>query len=117
MSVRYQTEYYLGRRGRVCRTYSGIQALIAITFDLILGLIFGLVGLGWRLVRRLFDLAFGVIFGLIGLGWRLVRCLTVTTCRVAVALVSLPLRAARAIVGQAAGCPVVKPRLAAFDEF
>jgi hypothetical protein len=117
MSVCYQTEYCLGRRGRVCRTYSGIQALIAITFDLALGLIFGLIGLGWRLVRCLFDLALGVIFGLIGLGWRLVRCLTVTTCRVAVALVSLPLRAARAIVGQAAGCPVVKPRLAAFDEF
>src|SRR4051794_34811549 len=77
MSVCYQTEYCLGRRGRVCRTYSGIQALIAITFDLALGLIFGLIGLGWRLVRCLFDLALGVIFGLIGLGWRLVRCLTV----------------------------------------
>jgi hypothetical protein len=93
--VRYQTEYRLGRRGHVCRTASGIQALGAIAFDLALGLIFGLIGHGWRKVR----------------------CLSVTTCRIAVALAGLPLRAARAITGQAAGRPVVKPKMEAFDEF
>ena len=34
MSFIYTTEYRLGRRGRINRSYTGIQALIAIAFDL-----------------------------------------------------------------------------------
>ena len=41
MILHYQTEYGLGRRGRVCRTYVGIQALIGrISATLALGLFF-----------------------------------------------------------------------------
>jgi hypothetical protein len=55
MALYYQTEYRLGRRGgRICRSYTGFQAFVAIVFDLIFGLvfelIFGLVALAARLV-------------------------------------------------------------------
>jgi hypothetical protein len=44
MALYYQTQYRLGRRGgRVCRSYSGFQAFIAILFDLIFGLLFEVV--------------------------------------------------------------------------
>src|SRR3954463_2159749 len=49
MGLYYQTEYRLGRRGgRVCRTYTGLRAFLAIamdlafmfTFELMFGLLF-----------------------------------------------------------------------------
>jgi hypothetical protein len=49
MGLNYQTEYRLGRRGgRVCRTYTGLRAIMAIaidlffvfTFELVFGLLF-----------------------------------------------------------------------------
>jgi energy-coupling factor transporter transmembrane protein EcfT len=44
MALYYQTQYRLGRRGgRVCRSYSGFQAFMAILFDLVFGLVFELV--------------------------------------------------------------------------
>jgi hypothetical protein len=101
MTFHYQTEYCLGRRARVHRTYSGIQALIPIAFDLILGLIFGMMGL---------------IFGVIGLAMWLIRCVVLTTCRVAVALLSVPLRVARSITVRRSVRPVAKPAWAFFDE-
>ena len=43
MALHYQTEYRLGNRGRVCRSYTGFQAFLAITIDLVFGLLFELV--------------------------------------------------------------------------
>ena len=94
MTFRYTTEYCLGRRGRVCRTYSGVQALIAIAFDLALGLTFGLIGLGLWLVRL------GVV----------------TAYRIASFLLSLPLKAVRAVSAPRPGRAVAKPAWASLDE-
>jgi hypothetical protein len=43
MALHYQTEYRLGNRGRICRSYTGFQAFLAIGFDLVFGLLFELV--------------------------------------------------------------------------
>ncbi len=49
MGLYYQTEYRLGRRGgRVCRSYTGLRAFLAIAIDL--------------LIVLTLELAFGVIF-------------------------------------------------------
>jgi hypothetical protein len=40
MALYYHTEYRLGRRARIHRSYTGLRALVAIFFDLIFGLIF-----------------------------------------------------------------------------
>jgi hypothetical protein len=94
MTFQYKTEYCLGRRGRVCRTYGGIRALVAIALDLALGLTFGLDGLGWWLVRRS----------------------VLTAYQVAAALVSLPLRAVREVSDAHRGCGAAKPAWATLDE-
>ena len=44
MTFTYTTEYRLGRRGRIKRSSTGIQALFAIAFDLVLGFSFGFIG-------------------------------------------------------------------------
>jgi hypothetical protein len=65
MALYYQTEYRLGKRGRISRSYTGLQAFLAIFFDLIFGLIFELVtnvvGLALRLVVMLLQLGFVVL--------------------------------------------------------
>ncbi len=43
MALHYYTEYRLGNRGRICRSYTGFQAFLAIGFDLVFGLLFELV--------------------------------------------------------------------------
>jgi hypothetical protein len=44
MGLYYQTEYRLGRRGgRVCRSYTGLRAFLAIALDLLFLLTFELV--------------------------------------------------------------------------
>lgn len=43
MALHYHTEYRLGNRGRICRSYTGFQAFLAIGFDLVFGLLFELV--------------------------------------------------------------------------
>src|SRR5262245_15765000 len=51
MGLCYQTEYRLGARGgRICRTYTGFRAFVAIAVDLALGLIFASVGLAIHLI-------------------------------------------------------------------
>ena len=94
MSFRYTTEYSLGRRGRVCRSYTGIQALIAIGFDLTLGLVFSLVALAL---------------------W-VMSCCALLVYRITVALVSLPLRLIRAIRAALPAGAAAKPAWASFDE-
>jgi hypothetical protein len=51
MAWTYQAEYRLGTRGgRVTRTYGGVRALLAIASDLMLGLVFGAIGLVFRVI-------------------------------------------------------------------
>jgi hypothetical protein len=65
MALYYQTEYRLGKRGRISRSYTGIQAFVAILFDLVFGLVFELVssviGLALRLVILVVQLAVVVL--------------------------------------------------------
>ncbi len=65
MALCYHTEYRLGGRGRVSRSYTGFQAFVAILFDLVFGLVFELVtsviGLALRLVYLAFHVAFIVL--------------------------------------------------------
>jgi hypothetical protein len=53
MALYYQTEYRLGKRGRISRSYTGFQAFVAIFFDLIFGLVFELVTSVLSLLLRL----------------------------------------------------------------
>ena len=61
MGLYYQTEYRLGRRGRVIRTYTGIRAFLAIaidllfvlTFDLVLGLLFFVLLMVLKLIKAI----------------------------------------------------------------
>jgi hypothetical protein len=65
MALYYQTEYRLGKRGRISRSYTGIQAFVAILFDLVFGLVFELVtsviSLALRLVILALELGVGVL--------------------------------------------------------
>jgi hypothetical protein len=94
MAFIYSTEYNLGRRGRINRSYTGIQALIAIAFDL----------------------ALGFSFWLIGAALWLLRVSVVRTFRFTVAILSLPFRAARAVFRAHEGRIVAKPASASFAE-
>ena len=61
MALHYQTEYRLGARGRISRSYTGFPAFFAILFDLVFGLVFELVvsviGLALRIVSLAFQVA------------------------------------------------------------
>jgi hypothetical protein len=71
MALHYQTEYRLGNRGRICRSYSGFQALIAIGFDLIFGLLFELISLVFTQAFRLSILAVQLVFRLLRIYWKI----------------------------------------------
>jgi hypothetical protein len=94
MSFVYTTEYRLGRRGRINRSYTGIQALIAIAFDLALGFTFGVIGLGL---------------------WTFLVCCT-TAYRFTFAVLTLPFRVVRAVFRSHTPPGVAKPAWAAFEE-
>ncbi len=62
MALYYQTQYRLGRRGgRVCRSYSGFQAFMAILMDLVFGLLFELVSSVIALAFRLVVMALQLV--------------------------------------------------------
>jgi hypothetical protein len=109
MTLIYQTEYRLGRRGAcVTRSYGGVRAVVAIAADLTLALIFGVFGL-----------AFGVIGWTLWLVWhffRLVfialRDILLSLGRFVRAVITLPWQASRRQPS-----PLVnKPAWASFDE-
>jgi len=79
MALHYQTEYRLGNRGRICRSYTGFQALIAIAFDLVFGLAFELVMLVVVLAARL-------VVRILTVNWKLM----VAAMTLLVYLVTLP---------------------------
>jgi hypothetical protein len=67
MALYYQTEYRLGKRGRISRSYTGVQAFFAIFFDLVFGLVFELVtsvvSLALRLLVMIIQLSLLVLRG------------------------------------------------------
>jgi hypothetical protein len=70
MALHYQTEYRLGQRGRVCRSYTGYQAFVAIVIDLVFGLCFELVFSVIALAMQIAVLAVHMAVRILRLYWR-----------------------------------------------
>ena len=70
MALHYQTEYRLGNRGRVVRSYTGFQAFVAIAIDLVFGLLFELIFAGVALAMRIVVLVLHLVNRLLHLYWR-----------------------------------------------
>jgi hypothetical protein len=86
MALHYQTEYRLGNRGRVCRSYTGFQALVAIFFDLVFGLLFEVVSMVIGVAVRILALAAQLAVEAFKASWRLL----VSAMTVIVYIVTLP---------------------------
>ena len=69
MALHYQTEYRIGGRGRISRSYTGFPAFFAILFDLVFGLVFELVVSMIGLALRIFSLAFQVALVVLTKSW------------------------------------------------
>jgi hypothetical protein len=72
MALYYQTEYRLGRRGRVSRSYTGIRAFVAIVTDLTFGLCFELVSGLIVLALRIIALALGLVAQVLRVNWKII---------------------------------------------
>jgi hypothetical protein len=78
MGLYYQTEYRLGRRGgRICRTYTGLRAVLAIAIDLLLILTFdfafGLLFLVLRTLGKVVLVLLTAVFYLLSVPFRIAR--------------------------------------------
>jgi hypothetical protein len=72
MSLSYHAEYRVGPRGgRVCRSYSGFRAFLAILFDLVFGTICDVLAAILTLATRAIVLAIHVAVELLKLCWRI----------------------------------------------
>ncbi len=101
MIFRYETEYCLGGKTWVCHRYGGLQAIIAIAFDLALSLVFGLVGCTLRLVWFSVLMVWFVVTRAV---WALAF------------LLSLPFRLMAAIFAPRTRRPTIKPAWVTLDE-
>jgi hypothetical protein len=70
MALYYRTEYRLGNRGRVCRSYTGFPAFVAIVMELVFGLLFELVFSVFALATQIAVLAVHLTLRLFQLYWR-----------------------------------------------
>jgi hypothetical protein len=86
MSLYYQTEYCLGKRGRISRSHTGWRAVAAIVFDLAFGLMFEMVCLSLALASALVVWSFFVSWCVLMLAWSLLGAILTT----AVKLIALP---------------------------
>ena len=107
MGLYYQTEYRLGRRGgRVCRTYTGLRAFLAIAVDLVFLLTFELLfGLLFFLARNLTWIVGGIllaVFYALSVPFRVAHWVSLKLNR-------------RVGTGSAAG-PHLKPAWAGYEE-
>jgi hypothetical protein len=106
MALHYQTEYRLGNRGRVCRSYAGFQAFVAIGLDLIFGLFFELVSSVFSLATRLSILAVRFVIRVLRLHWRLlVAAMTFIVYMVTLPFAWVHLGADRLRSGEPSGWP------------
>jgi hypothetical protein len=71
MALHYQTEYRLGRRGRVSRSYTGFRAFLAIFLDLTFGMVFELVAGVIALALRLVALALQLAVQIFRVHWKI----------------------------------------------
>jgi hypothetical protein len=86
MALHYQTEYRLGNRGRICRSYTGFQAFLAIGLDLVFGLLFELVCSGIGLAVWIVTRTARLIVRLLRIYWRVL----VATLTAIVYVITLP---------------------------
>jgi hypothetical protein len=86
MALHYHTEYRLGNRGRICRSYTGFQAFVAITLDLVFGLLFELVFSLLGLAMRITVLAAQFVVYLLRIHWQIL----VAAMTLVVYVVTLP---------------------------
>jgi hypothetical protein len=110
MTLYYQTEYCLGRRGgRVCHTYHGFQALIAILVALALGFAFGVLGFAFGVL--------GLALLVVRFALRSVWAVLVAVMTLVVAVLSSPFRAGRWVARQVeTRQPALKPAWVPLDD-
>ena len=120
MAFTYSTEYCLGPRGRISRSYTGIQAMIAIGFDLALGFSFAIMGIGIWLLRASVVTLTRFIATLMHLPFRvglsLFRSCVVTFYQLGVVLFHAPIRFARTLFPHGLRRGAAKPTWASFEE-
>jgi hypothetical protein len=89
MSLYYHADYRVGPRGgRVCRSYSGFRAFLAILFDLVFGTICDVIAAVFTLATRAVVLAVHVAVELLMLCWRILVFLVTAIIQ----LLALPYR-------------------------
>jgi hypothetical protein len=117
MALSYQTEYRLGDRGLIRRSYTGFQALVAIGLDLVFGLAFELVGLTLVLMGRVMAWTARRVIRLLVLYWRfLVAVMTLVVSAVTLPFVMLH-RGAERLRARDRGGPVrEEPARSAVDK-
>jgi hypothetical protein len=71
MALHYQTEYRLGCRGRICRSYTGFPAFVAIGLDLVFGLLFEFVATMFALAVRLLILTVRLAVHVVKVNWKI----------------------------------------------
>ena len=72
MGLHYQAEYRIGRRGgRVCRSYSGFRAFLAILFDLVFGTLFDVLAAAFGVAIAALFLSAQLVIELVHLCWRM----------------------------------------------
>lgn len=86
MALSYRTEYQIGNRGRISRSYTGVAAFGAIFFDLVFGLLFELVACVIGLALRLVVLALRLALLVLTRSWSTL----VTVAAAVLSLVTLP---------------------------
>jgi hypothetical protein len=118
MALHYQTEYRLGNRGRVCRSYTGFQAFVAIGLDLVFGLFFELVSSVFSLTIRLAIWTVHFVYRVLRIHWRiLVAAMTFVVYMVTLPFAWIHLGVDRLRSGEPSGwpaseaepSPVIKP--------
>ena len=74
MGLSYHTEYRLGRRGgRICRSYTGLKAFLAIAIDLLFVLSFDLAFWLLAVVLKMVLMTLTAVFYLLSLPFHLAR--------------------------------------------
>lgn len=71
MALHYQTEYRLGSRGRICRSYTGFPAFVAICLDLVFGLLFEFVATALTLTTRLVVWTLRLFLRVLKVNWKI----------------------------------------------
>jgi hypothetical protein len=71
VALHYQTEYRLGRRGRVSRSYTGARAFVAIVIDLTFGMFFELLSIVFSFAVRIVGLTLKLVGQILRVYWKI----------------------------------------------